>query len=538
MTYFIGVDVGTGSARAGVFDSKGTLISTAKHGIKMYGADKDNFEQSSDDVWKAVCYSVKEAMRNAELDAKNISGLGFDATCSLVVIGEDSSGLPVGSHNDSQRNIIVWMDHRAKLQADRINAGQHAVLDFVGKTISPEMQTPKLLWLKENLPDTYYSAHHFFDLTDFLTWKATKSLARSLCTTTCKWTYLAHENRWDDNYFQKIELGDLANNSYQRIGSLIQAPGTAVGQGLTAQAAAELGLVEGTPVGAGLIDAHAGAVGSVGCVDSSGQSNIKKTLAYVLGTSACTLMTTDKQVSIKGVWGPYYSAMLPNSWLLEGGQSAAGAAIDQLIKLHPAYSEACDIANKAGKSVSQWISDTIKTTKADSLSEASLLATDLTVVPEFLGNRSPLADSNSRAIVSGLSMDNSLNSLFSLYIAGVLGLGYGLKQILIAHENEGIDIDRIVISGGAGSDPLVRTLIADSTGCKVVSPTCSEPVLLGSAIIGALASGAYDSMSEAMSGMSSFSTDYEPASGELRKFHQIGYDNFYKLQSVARDIRR
>ncbi|MFX5718660.1 FGGY family carbohydrate kinase, partial [Acinetobacter baumannii] len=77
----------------------------------------------------------------------------------------------VGDAGHPERDVIVWMDHRALEQAQRINAGGHAVLSYVGGVISPEMETPKLLWLKEQLPEVYHGAAHFFDLTDFLTWK-------------------------------------------------------------------------------------------------------------------------------------------------------------------------------------------------------------------------------------------------------------------------------------------------------------------------------------------------------------------------------
>src|SRR5262249_46622317 len=154
------------------------------------------------------------------------------------------------------------MDHRAVEQAQRINDTGHDVLKFVGGKISPEMETPKLLWLLENRPSVFAAAWQFFDLADFLTWRATGDLARSTCTVTCKWTYLAHERRWDESYFRTAGLSVLADERFARIGQLIVEPGTPLGNGLTASAAAELGLREGTPVASGVIDAHAGGIGT------------------------------------------------------------------------------------------------------------------------------------------------------------------------------------------------------------------------------------------------------------------------------------
>ena len=90
--------------------------------------------------------------------------------------------------------MIVWMDHRAVEEANFINSLNHSVLASVGGTISPEMQTPKLLWLQQHMPDTWHRAGMFLDLPDFLTWKATGSLTRSvtgrrawLSFPLCKW---------------------------------------------------------------------------------------------------------------------------------------------------------------------------------------------------------------------------------------------------------------------------------------------------------------------------------------------------------------
>ena len=124
-SYFIGVDVGTGSARAGVFTVSGQMIGLGKKELKIFKYADDFVEQSSADIWSAVCTCVQGAINESGINPKDVASIGFDATCSLVVIGNDGAGLPVGEHDNPDHNIIVWMDHRAIDQAERINATKH-----------------------------------------------------------------------------------------------------------------------------------------------------------------------------------------------------------------------------------------------------------------------------------------------------------------------------------------------------------------------------------------------------------------------------
>ncbi|ERO86538.1 hypothetical protein L441_02790 [Klebsiella pneumoniae BIDMC 12C] len=165
----IGVDVGSGSVLAGIFNLRGELLAHATREITLFRSAGNKVEQSSREIWQAVCYCIKTAVANAGVSPSSIAGIGFDATCSLVVIGDNDAPLAVGPSDDADRNIIVWMDHRATGQAEKINATGHPVLRYVGGKISPEMQTPKILWLKENRPHIYQQARHFFDLADYLT---------------------------------------------------------------------------------------------------------------------------------------------------------------------------------------------------------------------------------------------------------------------------------------------------------------------------------------------------------------------------------
>src|SRR4051812_34389419 len=233
---FIGVDVGTSSARAGVFDERGALLATARHPITIWHEAGNVVEQSSSEIWSACIAAVRAAMAEAGLPPSAVAGVGFDATCSLVVLDGGANALTVSPSGDQRRNVIVWMDHRAMAEARAVNDTQDDVLRYVGGSISPEMEIPKLLWLKRHLPTTYQSAGHFFDLADYLSFRATRSTARSICTLACKWNYLAHQQRWSGNYFERVGLADLASDSYAKIGNEIVPPGTPVGAGLTESA--------------------------------------------------------------------------------------------------------------------------------------------------------------------------------------------------------------------------------------------------------------------------------------------------------------
>lgn len=112
----------------------------------------------------------------------------------------------------------------------------------------------------------------------------------------CKWTYEIDENTkgWNEDYFKSIGLNDFINDSFYKIGQEILAPGMPVGKGLTREAAIELNLLEGTPVGTSLIDAHAGGLGMLGCSSSELSSDfntrLSKSQALVVNLFMRTLM--------------------------------------------------------------------------------------------------------------------------------------------------------------------------------------------------------------------------------------------------------
>jgi len=228
--------------------------------------------------------------------------------------------------------------------------------------------------------------------------------------------------------------------------------------------------------------------------------------------------------------------MAPGLWLSEGGQSGAGAAVEQLIGFHPAAPKAQAAADSAGLSLPSWLADCALAQSARP-SEAARLAKNLVVVPDFLGNRSPHADPQARGLIAGLGMESDLDHLVALYVSGLTGIGYGLRQIVEASRARGATIEAVVLSGGAGRHPLIAHMLADCTGLTVLVPDEVDPVLLGSAMLGAAAAGAFPGVADSMAGMAPSASAVSPAGGAIARLHDRRFAAFEHLQAAARMAR-
>jgi len=527
-SFYLGVDVGTGSVRAALFDQAGAMAASAVEPIQIWKPAPDFVEQSSDDIWRMVCRCARRCLDDAKISPAAVRGIGFDATCSLVALDEHNHPVTISPSGCDEQNVIVWMDHRAIPQAGRVNQTGHPVLRYVGGIISPEMETPKLLWLKENMPQTWAKAARFFDLPDFLVYRATGNDTRSLCSTVCKWTYLGREQKWDASFFEQIGLGDLVQEKFIRIGSRVRPLGEKVGNGLTEAAAMELGLSEGTAVGVSIIDAHAGGIGMIGTSMNGEAVDYDRRLALIGGTSSCHMAVSREPRFINGIWGPYYSAMIPGYWLTEGGQSATGALVDYVIQNHEASPALHESAKQAGVSVYDLLNTRLDHLSAD-VSFPAALARDLHVYPDFHGNRSPRANPHLKGMISGLSLSKSIDDLALLYLATIQAIAHGTRHIIAEMNARGYQIDTLLACGGGTKNPVFLREHADITGCRIVLGQEPESVLLGSAILGAVASGDYATIERAMAEMSRAGKVIQAQKGQVAIFHDVKHAVFQKM---------
>ncbi len=477
------VDVGTRSARAGIFDLSGRLIGRGEHAIRLYEPRAGVAEHSSEEIWLAVCAAVRRAIAKAGVAPGEIAGISFDATCSLVVRDAAGAPLSISSDDDPSRDTIAWIDHRAFSEAVDCTATGDALLEFTGGVMTPEMQVPKAMWLKRRLPDIWRRTGYLFDLADFLTWRASGNAARSRCTLACKWSYQPHEYGWPQDFFASIGISDLVER-----GGLPAWP-TPVGSDLgplTAEAAAALGLSQVCRVSTGLVDAYAGALGVFGA-DALAGAGIRGQAILIAGTSSCVMTVTDSPLYFKGFWGPYLSVTLPEFWVTEGGQSATGALLDHLVRVHAAGGEPTAERHRT-------IADRVAVLRAQPGAD---FAAKLHILPDFHGNRAPLADPGAVGVISGLTLDASFDGLCRLYWRACVGIALGVRHILDHMRQSGCSVDTLHITGGHTRNPLLMELYADATGCRLLEHNPDEAVLLGTAITAACGAGLFASLAEA-----------------------------------------
>jgi FGGY-family pentulose kinase len=481
--FVVSVDVGTGSARAGVFDRKGSLIARAAHPIAMRREDAVTAEHNSEDIWAAVCRSVRRAVMDAAIEPNKIDAIGFDATCSLTFLDPQHNQVSVARDGEAGWDTIAWLDHRAIAEAGALSASGAEAVRYSGDIISPEMQLPKIMWVRDHLPAAWAETSVILDLADYLTFRASGSLTRSACTLTPKWNYLNHASQgWDEVLLARAGLKDLTAKA--GITGRPAAPGTDVG-GLSAVTAEELGLREGIKVATGMVDAYAGALALAGA-----DPDASDTVSLVGGTSSCVMRFSRRANFLQPFWGPYFGVALPDAWMIEGGQSAAGALLDLILRMHLGH----DPNAEDHERVLAHIAGQLKV-------HGPAFGGDIHILPDFHGNRTPYGDAGMRGSLYGLSLDSSFDGVAALYYRAMVSLALGIRQIVERMEEAGGTIRTLHLGGGHAKNPLFIRLYADATNRNVVISSGEEAMLLGTAMTAAAAAGWHESLAAACKAM-------------------------------------
>jgi FGGY-family pentulose kinase len=498
---FLGLDVGTQSLRAALFDLSGECRAFATAPLDTLHPQPAWAEQDANQWWQAARTAVPQALARAGAHPEQVVGIGLDCTACTV--------LPCRLDGTPLHRALLWMDQRAFREAEEISATGDPILRYVSGVVSPEWMLPKALWLKRHEPAIYTQAERLVECTDWFMYRLTGEWTLSLNHVTVKWNYARPDGGWSMSLLHAAGLDDL----------LERWPATIVplGKGesrLAPAAATELGLRPGTPVAQGGVDAYLGmlGLGAVGPGD----------LALIMGSSTCHLAMAAQPLLGSGMLGCYPDAVVEGTYTLEGGQTATGSILNWY-RQHFAGNEAVE-AERSGRNVYELL---------DARAAAVAPGCDgLVCLDYWQGNRCPLKDPRARGTLWGLTLSHGPGHVFrSIYEA----TAFGTRHILDDLESRGGQVRRLFAGGGGARSPLWLQIHADVLGKPIHLPRDREACALGSALVAAVHSGHYASLDEAARHMVRIEQVVEPDSRQ-RRVYDYYYGKYLDTYRVLRPL--
>ncbi len=497
--YAMGIDLGTGGVRVGLFTLKGEALVFSTTDVKSHIPGPGMTEQDPKDWWDALVRSTREAMAQSGVAAEEICGLSVSSTVStLVLLGEDMEVL---------RPALMWCDVRAARQAKKIASSGDPALKYNGHgNVSAEWGLPKMLWLKENEPQNWAKAAHICECLDYINYRLTGCLAASINPLTMRWHYDSRSGGWQTGFLEKIGLEDALGKFPKEILPL----GKPIGNGLTRETAEALGLYEGMPVGAGGCDALLASIG-LG-ITRPGR------VAQTTGTSNLQFTLLDREVHDPGLYGAFPDITIPGYYGLEGGQTSSGGVIKWF--LENGFADSCQKqAREEGCSVLDLL---------NRMAEQIPVGSEGLIMLEYLqGNRTPWVDSDVRGMLYGLSLKHTPAHIYRAILEATC---YGTALILNTYEKY-IDLEEICLSGGLTKSDLYLQILADVTGLTLRIPRQTEASCFGAAILGTVAAGIYQDIHTASGIMVDYLHTIRPDMENHRKyqFYLKKYEEAYLL---------
>eukprot|EP00039_Didymoeca_costata_P015951 m.278058 g.278058 ORF g.278058 m.278058 type:complete len:945 (+) comp16314_c0_seq41:207-3041(+) len=484
----VGFDFGTESVRACLLSEHGDILgegaSSYKHGqitarhIEVLDTLNINLPSGSaiqhPNDWLA---SATEALSIAVKEVKgvNIVGIGVDFTsCTMVPV--DIHGQPLCMQDHFRHRLHawpkLWKHHGAHTQAaeltDRALERRERFLNRYGNVIGTEWCFPKALEVYDEDAEIFNEMALWVEAGDWFVWQLTGGQfpARSTCQAGYKACWSKEEGYPSAEFLNSVRPG-FGDSVLKRMQGPMVAPGHACGvlqssDKLPAELK-EMGEILSTKntnqtpiaVSAAVIDAHAGVPG----VNVAAPSE----MVMVLGTSACYLVNSTSFKQIDGFAGAVFDGIIPGLVGYEAGQSAAGDLFSWL-------------QDFSGQSLAQLEKKAL---------EIPAGSHGVLVVDHFNGCRTPLMDQSLRGEILGLGLDTDPASV---YRAIAEGISMGCKRIVDLVMSQGVDVTKLVATGGLSQTALLPQVLADVLQKDILIHPAQNGPAMGAAIYGACAS--------------------------------------------------
>ncbi|HPL69128.1 MAG TPA: ribulokinase [Brevefilum sp.] len=426
---------------------------------------------------------IIDVTRDHGITPESLVGIGVDFTaCTLVPTLEDGTPLCFLAEYRQEPHawVKLWKHHGAQDQANRINQigieQNWDLLPYYGGKISSEWLLPKALEILEEVPEIYQRITYFIEGADWVTWQLTGELTRNTCCSGYKGPWQKKLGFPGKEFLISINPG-LADLFERKVSGPILAPGQRAG-GLSKHWAQRLNLAPDCPVSAGIIDAHAGAIGAG--VSEPG------VMLLMMGTSTCHMLLSEHEVLVEGISGVVEDGIIPGLFGYEAGQAGVGDIFSWFVNhCVPQY-------YYGGKQLDEGDLHNLLIKRAEKLipGESGLLALDW-----WNGCRTPLVDADLSGMILGCTLQTKPEEIYRALIEAT---AFGTRMIIDLFQNGGIEINTLRAGGGLIKNNLLLKIYADVTNLPIeISP--SELISgQGAAILGAVAGDAYQTIHEAV----------------------------------------
>lgn len=477
----LGIDIGTSACKIAVFDRKGHVLAQANLAYRVYYPNPGWAEQDTEEWWAAVCEGIREVLNQPGITAAEICCIGID--------GQSWSAIPVDREGNVLARTPIWMDTRAREICERVKAllGEDAVFSVAGNDFLPSYTAPKMIWFRENCPDIYRKTNYFLQSNSFIAWKLTGVASQDISQLYGLQFYNLHTMKMD--YGLASELG-----TDPALIPEIHPCDEIIGH-VTEKAAGLTGLLAGTPVVAGGLDAACGTLGAG--VYQPGQTQEQGGQAG--GMSICT----ENALAHKAlILSPH---VVPGMFLLQGGTVGGGGALKWF-----------------RQELGSGMSFDELTAEAEKIPAGS---EGVVFLPYMAGERSPIWNPDAKGVFYGLGYDKTRAHMIRAVLEGV---AYALEHNLRVAAEAGAKVSVLNAMGGASNSALWTQIKADVTGKIFQVPASDTATTLGAAILAGIGCGLYSSYQEAVGETVSVSRRYEP-DPEKHEIYQQGMQLYLTL---------
>jgi L-ribulokinase len=514
MSYVVGIDFGTLSARAVVVDTRdgaelGTAVFEFPHGV--IERERQWALQDPDDYVEALRTCVPEALRNSGVPPGQVVGIATDFTASspLPVLAD---GTPLSRLYPDRPHAYVklWKHHAAQRHADRINAvarerGEPWLARYGGR-ISSEWAVAKALQVLDEDPELYERMDRWIEAADWIVWQLCGRETRNVCTAGYK---AIHQ---DGAYPSEAFLRALDERFGSFVADKLAGPlwplGARAGD-LTPQAAEWTGLPAGIAVAVGNVDAHVTAP-AARAIDP-GQ------LLMIMGTSTCHVVSGDRLAEVPGMCGVVRDGIVPGLYGYEAGQTGVGDIfawfVDEAVP--PRYHAE---AAARGLDLHEYLSELAG---AQEVGAHGLLALDWNN-----GNRSVLVDHELSGLLVGLTLSTRAEDVYRALIEAT---AFGTRVILDAFTSAGVPVHELMAAGGLIRNPVLMQIYADVTRMPLHVIGSEQGPALGAAMHAAVAAGVYADIRAASAAMGKLTRDAYVPDERRADAYDVLYERYVRL---------